>query len=117
MGRHWYIIGSVMRLLRSSLIAAIVILGAGAQSESDAPTAPTNDAPNPYRTIEGWGQLPEGRKWGSTSAVEIDKDGKSVWVAERCGANSCLDRETNTVKKVDMIMKFDETGKMVKAFG
>ena len=21
--------------------------------------------------------------------VEIDKDGKSVWVAERCGANTC----------------------------
>ena len=117
MGRHWYIIGSVMRLLRSSLIAAIVILGAGAQSESDAPAAPTNDAPNPYRTIEGWGQLPEGRKWGSTSAVEIDKDGKSVWVAERCGANSCLDRATGEIMNIPVILKFDPEGKLLTSFG
>jgi DNA-binding beta-propeller fold protein YncE len=54
---------------------------------------------------------------GSTSAVDIDKDGKSVWVAERCGANSCLDRETNDVKKIDMILKFDENGNVVKSFG
>ena len=48
--------------------------------------------PNPYNTIEGWAKLPEGRTWGSTSAVEIDKDGRSIWVAERCAANSCWDR-------------------------
>ena len=47
--------------------------------------SPTNDAPNPYQSIEGWAKLPEGRTWGSTSAVEVDKDGKSIWVAERCG--------------------------------
>ena len=46
--------------------------------------------PNPYRTVEGWAKMPDGRKWGATSAVDIDKDGRSVWVAERCGANSCL---------------------------
>jgi hypothetical protein len=77
-----------MKLIRQTLAVAMV-LGSGAYAQSDAPT---NDAPNPYRTIEGWGQLPEGRKWGSTSSVDIDKDGKSIWVAERCGANSCLDR-------------------------
>jgi hypothetical protein len=26
-----------------------------------------NSAPNPYRTIENWAKLPEGRMWGSTS--------------------------------------------------
>ena len=45
----------------------------------------TNDLPNPYRTVDGWAKMPEGRTWGSTSAVDIDKDGKSIWVAERCG--------------------------------
>src|SRR2546428_7485587 len=44
-------------------------------------------SPNPYQTIVGWAKLPDGRTWGSTSAVEIDKDGKSIWVAERCGAD------------------------------
>src|SRR5689334_4847605 len=52
-----------------------------------AATPPTNDLPNPYRTVEGWAQL--GRAWGATSAVDVDRDGHSVWVAERCGANSC----------------------------
>src|SRR5205085_4391189 len=51
-----------------------------------AAMAPSNDLPNPYRTIEGWAQL--GRAWGATSAVDIDRDGQSIWVAERCGANS-----------------------------
>src|SRR5579864_8288289 len=87
-----------------------------AQSEA-ANEVPTNDAPNPYRTIEGWAKLPEGRKWGSTSAVAIDKDGKSVWVAERCGANSCLDRSTGEIKKMDVIFKFDTNGNVLKSFG
>ena len=43
---------------------------------------------NPYRTVEGWARMPEGRAWGSTSAVDVDRDGKSIWVAERCGANT-----------------------------
>src|ERR1700704_5213849 len=47
---------------------------------------PTNGGPNPYRSIDGWGKLPPGRIWGSTSAVDIDPDGSSVWVLERCGA-------------------------------
>ena len=104
--------------IRFKFAAAAMALGAvcvtGAFAQGDAPT---NDAPNPYKTVEGWAKLPEGRKWGSTSAVDIDKDGKSIWVAERCGANSCLDRATNQVQKVDMILKFDETGKLVKSFG
>ena len=33
--------------------------------------APITGQPNPYTTIERWGQLPEGRTWGSTSAVDV----------------------------------------------
>jgi DNA-binding beta-propeller fold protein YncE len=102
-----------MKLIRQTLAVAMV-LGSGAYAQSDAPT---NDAPNPYRTIEGWGQLPEGRKWGSTSSVDIDKDGKSIWVAERCGANSCLDRASGEILNVPVIMKFDSDGKLLKSFG
>jgi sugar lactone lactonase YvrE len=78
---------------------------------------PTNDAPNQYNTIEGWARLPEGRTWGSTSAVDIDKDGKSVWVAERCGANTCWDREKGEMSKLDVVLKFDANGNLVKSFG
>lgn len=67
--------------------------------------------PNPYRTVEGWAKMPEGRTWGATSAVEIDKDGTSIWVAERCGANDCVDA------KVDPVLKFDAAGSLVTSFG
>ena len=69
------------------------------------------DPPNPYRTIEGWAKLPEGRVWGATSGVDIDRDGRSIWVAERCGANSCAN------STLDPILRFDPTGKLVKSFG
>ena len=72
---------------------------------------PTNDAPNPYQTIAGWAKLPEGRTWGSTSAVDIDKDGVSVWVGERCGQNNCAG------SNLPSILKFDANGNLVKSFG
>ena len=78
---------------------------------AQAPPQPTNDLPNPYRTVENHFKMPEGRKWGSTSGVGVDRDGKSIWVAERCGANSCLD------SKLDPILKFDAEGNLVKSFG
>ena len=81
---------------------------AGAQTRT--PTAPVNDLPNPYQTVEHWATLSEGRNWGSTSAVEIDKDGQSIWVAERCGVNSCGN------STLPALLKFDPSGALVKSF-
>ena len=78
---------------------------------------PTNDAPNPYNTIEGWAKLPEGRTWGSTSAVDVDKDGRSIWVAERCQVNSCWDTKAQQISPLNTVFKFDSSGKMVTSFG
>jgi DNA-binding beta-propeller fold protein YncE len=100
---------SFTRIRSALVLAATLAVTATISAQSTVP--PTNNAPNPYQTIENWAKMPEGRKWGSTSAVDIDRDGKSIWVAERCGANSCL---TSTA---DTILKFDETGKLVKSFG
>jgi sugar lactone lactonase YvrE len=72
---------------------------------------PTNDAPNPYRTVEGWAKMPEGRTWGSTSAVAIDRDGQSVWVAERCEKNDCVG------STLDPVLHFDKNGTLIKSFG
>ena len=72
---------------------------------------------NPYRTIEGWAKLPEGRSWGSTSAVDIDRDGRSIWVAERCGANTCLNRSIGELSRLPTILKFDANGAVVTSFG
>jgi streptogramin lyase len=96
-------------------ILAIVVSAFVLLVQSDV--QPTNSLPTPYQTIKDWAKLPEGRMWGSTSAVEIDRDGKSIWVAERCGQNSCLDRATNQMSPFPPILKFDLSGKLVKSFG
>ena len=85
--------------------------GAGNRGVGQAPVV--NDLPNPYNTIEGWAKLPEGRTWGSTSAVDVDRDGKSIWVAERCAVNSCFDIKTNEMSPLNTVFKFDPNGKMV----
>ena len=89
-----------------------------AQTPAQAQIEPSNTAPNPYETVEGWAKMPEGRTWGATSAVDIDKDGRSIWVGERCAANTCLvNRATGEMSPLDPILKFDSSGKLVKSFG
>jgi DNA-binding beta-propeller fold protein YncE len=107
------------RRMTSSLAVTVIAAGfaGGRTYAASSDTQPTNDAPNPYRTIEHWAKLPGGRKMGSTSAVDIDKDGKSVWVVERCGANSCLDRTTGQIMNVDTVLKLDTDGNVLKSFG
>jgi len=103
----------------AAIVVALVWIAAvrGAGSQAQTSIEPTNSAPNPYTTIEGWAKMPAGRAWGSTSAVDVDKDGKSIWVAERCGANRCLNQQTGEMSSVDVVMKFDEHGTLVKSFG
>ena len=106
-------------------LAGAALLGAAglALAQSTAPVAPTNSAPNPYRSIDNWAKLPDGRTWGSTGGVDIDRDGKSVWVAERCGAYAPPSQFKPGQpfacdgSPLDPILKFDQTGKLVKSFG
>jgi DNA-binding beta-propeller fold protein YncE len=78
---------------------------------AQTPATPINDAPNPYKTVENFFQLPEGRKWGSISTVEPDRDGRSVWIVDRCGANTCAG------SNLPVVLKFDASGKLVTSFG
>ena len=103
-------------LRRVTAIMAISIVATGFAAGQD-PVAPTNDAPNPYSTVEGWAKMPAGRTWGATSAVEIAPDGTSVWVAERCGANSCWDRAAGTASPLDIVLLFNASGTLVRSFG
>jgi DNA-binding beta-propeller fold protein YncE len=110
--------------LALALAAAGIITVLGIEAHSQAVT-PTNALPNPYRSIDNWAKMPEGRIWGSTSAVDIDPDGTSVWVAERCGAQGFIPlakwKEGQPFNcfgsKLDPILKFDADGKLVKSFG
>jgi hypothetical protein len=76
-----------------------------------------NDLPNPYRPGVSWGQLPEGRKWGSTASVTTAPDG-TIWVVDRCG-NSGAGGTTcgGASAAVNPIFQFDTSGKMLKTFG
>jgi sugar lactone lactonase YvrE len=98
------------------VLAAAGVFGAWTVSaQGDVP--PTNNLPNPYETVVDYFKLPEGRTWGSTSAVDIDRDGKHIWVAERCGANTCLDRASGQMSPLPSVLRFDASGKLVASFG
>src|SRR5689334_15452873 len=103
-----------MTYARAVVVAVVAMSG---WLYAQAGVAPTNDLPNPYQTMADYFTLPAGRTWGSTSAVDIDKDGRSIWVAERCGQNSCADPATGKMSPLDPVLKFDASGKLVKSFG
>jgi DNA-binding beta-propeller fold protein YncE len=114
-----------MRIHRSTFslgagaVVALILIGlAWAQTP-----APTNSHANPYRSIENWAKMPEGRVWGSTSGVDVDRDGRSVWVAERCGKFAPPSQMKPGMpfacdgSSLDPILKFDASGKLVTHFG
>ncbi len=92
-----------------ALAAANRASGVLSPTASDPRNAP-NSQPDPYRAIEDVLKLPAGRTMGSTSGVAVDSQGH-IWVADRCGQNSCAE------STLDPIMEFDAQGKFVKAFG
>ena len=76
-----------------------------------------NDLPNPYRPGVSWGQLPEGRKWGSSASVSTAPDG-TIWVVDRCGnsgagGTTCAGPSAN----VNPVFQLDLSGKVRKTFG
>jgi len=99
------------RRLTPALAGCALIATTGTAAVAQANMQPVNDLPNPYQTVEGWAKLPDGRAWGSTSAVAIAPDGRGVWVAERCGANACAG------SPLPSVYLFDATGKVQKSFG
>jgi hypothetical protein len=96
---------------QSLRFAAVALFAISAGAVYSQTAAPTNSLPNPYRSVENWAKMPQGRTWGSTAGVSIDPDGASVWVAERCGANTCAG------SNLAAVLKFDASGNLVKSFG
>jgi streptogramin lyase len=111
-------------LLAVTCLAATAALAQPRRNELNATGVPPGDygktlrsaadmaLPNNYERDETWLKFPKGRVLGATSALDIDKDGKSIWLAERCaGAGGCMAVKTNP------IMKFDANGNLVRSFG
>jgi hypothetical protein len=101
---------SRLKLVIFALGIASVLVGWIFSTKTFAQADP-NSAPNPYRTVENWAKLPEGRTWGQVISADIDHDGKSIWVVERCGGTSCAKSDLAPV------LKFDSSGNLVKSFG
>jgi sugar lactone lactonase YvrE len=89
--------------MQTIIVTLVVVLSGIANAQ--------NSAPNPYRTIENWAELPDGRVWGATSAIYPTNDGKHIWVAERCGTNLCVGSD------VDPVLLYDLDGNFIKSFG
>ena len=73
--------------------------------------------PNPYRMVDNWAQLPDGREMGAVGKVTIDPDGEHIWALIRCDAGvedfgiECLDSD------LDVVLKFNPDGEVVESFG
>ena len=78
----------------ASFLVSVAIAGAAIAAILDAAVTHAqvddpNSAPNPYHVVNDWAKLPEGRQWGMAIGVDVDHDGTSVWVFDRCGGKSC----------------------------
>lgn len=106
------------RRVERLLLVGLIVLSAELVS-TQKQVSPPNDLPSPYETVRNWGTLPPGRTWGSTGAVNIDRDGVSVWAIERCGSFSWQTngRVSCAGSNLDPVIKFDASGKTMTTLG
>jgi len=112
-GAHFLLKAGVAAIVLSILSAPLMAQGrrGAIQPAAHADQEPINSRPNPYETQRNFGTLPDGRSWGSVSAVNIDIDGINVWAGDRCGTNSCATSDVNP------IVKLDPDGNVLTSFG
>jgi sugar lactone lactonase YvrE len=118
---------SSSRVLISTFLAFGTALLTGCATESGNTDAVAGNTitgeglPNPNPTVTpNWGDLPEGREWGSTAGIDIDPFDGNIWAYERCGAGAFGGGEPINCDSnpVDPIFKFDRnTGEILANFG
>jgi len=100
----------------AALVTSLVLTGTVQAQQVE----PVNYLPNPYETVRDWGTLPDGREWGSVPAVQIDPDGRSLWVLDRCGTRSWQSAGISSCagQALPPVMKLDtRTAEVLLAFG
>ena len=92
-------------------LAILVWLGSGVEAVAQV-------LPNPYRAVDGWAQLPDGRQMGAVGGITTGAGGDHIWAVVRCDAtaperfgNECLDSD------LDPVLQFDLDGHVVQSFG
>jgi sugar lactone lactonase YvrE len=96
-----------MRNQMKPIFGIVIAVGMAAALPAVAQTPDPNSAPNPYRLDEGWAKQPMGRGFGSTIGLNVDRDGKSMWIYDRCGGNNC---ESSNIAPLN---KYDASGHVV----
>jgi hypothetical protein len=91
--------------------AGMAIFGGISAGTGPVQAEDPNSAPNPYHVIEHWAKLPDERVWGQAIGVDVDRDGTSLWVFDRCGTKTCEG------SNLAPIQKFDADGRLVVSFG
>src|SRR6266849_8326946 len=99
--------GTVMRNADRVKLLCGIAVAAIAMSAVPTDSQDGNSAPNPYRLDEGWAKQPMGRGNGSTIGLNVDRDGKSMWIYDRCGGNTCEG------SKIAPLNKYDASGRVV----
>ena len=119
MGVNMFVSAWTKFWLTAAILACVVLHGITLRGQARGGTPatdkiqPVNSGANPYRVIRDWARI-EGRAWGGSNGVAIDRDGKTVWATDRCSPGptpGCLGTDANPVHH------FDESGKEIRSFG
>ncbi len=97
--------------VRFSLAAGVVACAVSGGGASAQVNEEVNGGREPYALNQSFFKLPEGRTIGSTAGIALDRDGRSIWTFDRCGAQRCPGSD------LAPIQKFDASGNLVRSFG
>ncbi|MBO0754027.1 MAG: 6-bladed beta-propeller, partial [Bradyrhizobiaceae bacterium] len=97
---------SRMKLLSGIALVAFAMTAVPGKAQ----TADPNSAPNAYRPDDSWAKQPMGRGFGMTIGINVDRDGKSMWIFDRCGARTC---ENSNIAPLN---KYDAGGQVVASY-
>ena len=105
------------RRILLTLLPALALAGCTADSDAEAgppsmsAAGPRTDAWVVVDSAFGEEALPGDRSWGAVSAIFPAPDGRSIWIAERCGENLCVESDA------DPVLRYDLEGNLMTAFG
>jgi len=102
---------AVLPLLIGSVSSCGAAAEEGAPAEAGSGAEPS-DSFDFEVADEAFGDLPAGRAWGAVSAIYPAPDGQTVWVADRCGENTCVGKAD-----VAPVYRLDLAGRVLSSFG
>ena len=81
-------------MCQSTRVVMILAVGVAALGLISGAAVNAQISNNPYHVNFSWDKL-QGRKIGTASGIKMDRDGKHIWILDRCGEigrASCRER-------------------------